>query len=146
MSSSAPAPASFRQHLRDLADLALLVDVAHGDMGEARVGAQGGGKPRGKEGVAAKIGEEVGVAQDRLAGEQGGQCCEQRFLGGRFGRSESSALAAGGALSGVAFSALRSILPEVRRGMASSISYRPGTMYGGSLAARPARAACAGRS
>ena len=59
---------------------AVLVDVAHRHLGIARVGAQRRGQPRGEQRVAAQVGEEIGVAPDRLAGEQLRQRGEQRRL------------------------------------------------------------------
>jgi hypothetical protein len=112
----------------DRTNLALLVDVAHRHVGEARVGAQGRGQARGKEGVAAEVAEEIELAADRLAREQLGEGGEQRFLGRRLGMSDSAASLGSGALRAIAFSALRSILPEVRRGITVMTSKRLGTM------------------
>ncbi|MNM52669.1 hypothetical protein D3C81_637540 [compost metagenome] len=72
----------FVQYGGDLADLPVLVNVAHRHVGVGGVGAQGGRQARGQEGVATEVAEEVQLAQDRLAGEQLGQRREQ----GRFGR------------------------------------------------------------
>jgi hypothetical protein len=131
------------QHLRDLADLALLVDVAHGDVGSAG-SAQGRGQPRGEEGMAAQSLKKS--ACSRWAPGTGWPARRTGLLGWRFGQSDRRrhrCRAGAGTVgcSGSAFRVLRSILPEVRRGMASRNCNGPAP-YGGRLGpARPARAA-----
>jgi len=72
---------SLGQHFGNPVDAALLVDVAYREAGVTCVAAKGRGKAGGEQGVAAKIGEEIGGAVDGLAREKLGQFGEQHFLG-----------------------------------------------------------------
>ena len=75
-----------RQRLGDQADPAVVVDVGHGGLGEARVLPQRGRDARGEQRVAAQVAEEVQLAADWLAGEQLFERGEQHFLGRRLGQ------------------------------------------------------------
>ncbi len=83
--AGAGGPHARPQRLGDAADLAVLVDVGHGGLGEARILPQGRGQARGEQRMPAQVAEEVQRAPDGLAGEQLVQRGEQRFLGRRVG-------------------------------------------------------------
>ena len=87
--------------------------------------AQRGHQPRGQQRMAAQVTEEIARQAQRLAGEQRTQRLEQRLLAGGGGRS-SSPLGSAAVASSRALSALRSILPDVRRGTSATSSKRAG--------------------
>jgi hypothetical protein len=66
----------------DRGDFPVLVDVAHRHVRIAGQGAQRRRQPRCEQRMAAKVGKEIGIAPQRLAGEQG----LERVEHGRFGR------------------------------------------------------------
>ncbi len=77
--------------------------------------------------MAAELVEEIRIAPDREAGEERGQRREQRGFGGRL-RSVRIAGESGGFRERLRLKALRSILPELSRGICGSSSIRLGTM------------------
>ena len=114
------------QYRSDAADDAVLVNIAHRHVRKARVGAQGGRQPCREQRMAAQVGEKVRAAADRLAGKQFGQCREQRFFSRLFSAVPNPPHSALSAASGRALRVLRSILPEVRRGISASGTNCPG--------------------
>ena len=75
-----------RQHVGNAANAAVFVNIAHGDMRKAGVGAQGRGQPGRKQRMAAQVREKVGAAANRLARKELGQRGKQHFFGRRHWR------------------------------------------------------------